>query len=245
MSLPLTPRLMKYLLFIFNLIFVLTGIILIVAGASVQVSYNSYDRVLDQGFYSVPVLLIIIGTIVFIVSFFGCCGAFKENYCMTVTFCACLILIFVLELSGGIAGYMLRDRAGEVIDKSLEDSMHYYNKTNQDVTTHFWDDMQVNLHCCGARNGTADWIAATKTNSSSGYIPLSCCGQLPEHDNPGATCSADKAFKDHCDVVLLELLKGNGAILGGVGIAIAIIQLLGIIFACNLASSIRKDYESV
>lgn len=235
MSLPLGSRVLKYLLVTFNLIFVLTGIILIATGASVQASYSGYEHVLDHGFFSVPALLIVIGTIIFIVSFFGCCGAFKENYCMTVTFCACLILIFVLELSGGIAGYLLRDRVEQVLDDKLEATMKDFGKPDFNATTDMWNDMQWNLHCCGGQKGAKSWMDAI------GKIPDSCCKNLKE----GQNCTLDSAYKDSCYDTLEAAFKANGAILGGVGIGIAIIELLGIIFACNLASSIRKDYESV
>jgi CD63 antigen len=32
-----------------------------------------------------PVLLIVVGVTVFVVAFFGCCGAVKENHCMIMT----------------------------------------------------------------------------------------------------------------------------------------------------------------
>ena len=59
-------------------------------------------------FFNTPVLLIVVGCIIFFVTFFGCCGAIKENHCMTVTFSVLLGLIFLLELGAGIAAYMLR-----------------------------------------------------------------------------------------------------------------------------------------
>jgi len=74
-----------------------------------------------------------VGFIVFFVTFFGCCGAIKENHCMTATFtvllvtiqssklnkcfqflfpnCFCAfekVFLFLLELGAGIAAYMLR-----------------------------------------------------------------------------------------------------------------------------------------
>lgn len=237
MSLPVGSRILKYLLFIFNLIFVLTGIILIVAGAVVQASYSSYEHILDDGFFSVPALLIVIGTIIFIVSFFGCCGAFKENYCMTVTFCACLILIFVLELSGGIAGYLLRDRVDDVLQAKLDQSMADFGKPEDNATTEMWNTLQMDLQCCGGKDGADSWITAIHK------IPDSCCKDLEVGQN--CTKESPNIYKDSCYGILERLFKANGTVLGGVGIGIALIELLGIIFACNLASSIRKDYESV
>ena len=30
-------------------------------------------------------VLVIVGTIIFIIAFFGCCGAIRESYCMIIT----------------------------------------------------------------------------------------------------------------------------------------------------------------
>jgi CD63 antigen len=62
-----------------------TGLILIIVGAVTLGLYENYNHLLDESFFSPPALLIAVGVIVFIVSFFGCCGAVKENHCMILT----------------------------------------------------------------------------------------------------------------------------------------------------------------
>lgn len=54
-------------------------------GAVILVVYNGYNNFVDSWFFAAPVLMIIVGVIVFLVSFFGCCGAVKENHCMIIT----------------------------------------------------------------------------------------------------------------------------------------------------------------
>lgn len=83
----------------------MTGVILLSVGLTVQGAYHGYKDVLDSGFYSVPSLLIAIGSIIFFIAFFGCCGAIKENYCMTLTVLfsyfwtkKTLILLFSLDV---------------------------------------------------------------------------------------------------------------------------------------------------
>jgi CD63 antigen len=48
-----------------------------------------------------------------------------------------------------------------------------------------------------------------------------------------------------CVVKLDREIKGSFALLGGIAIAIAVIQLIGIVFACSLSRSIKKEYEVV
>lgn len=55
-------------------------------GAKSEINAHPYVSLTDESFYtSAPVILIIVGLIVFVVAFFGCCGAVKENHCMIIT----------------------------------------------------------------------------------------------------------------------------------------------------------------
>merc|ERR1711874_223703 len=85
-SMETSIKCVKYTLFLFNLLFSLSGLFLIVTGGVVQGAYSQYLDFLGDSFFSTPVFLIIVGCIIFFVAFFGCCGAIKENHCMTLTF---------------------------------------------------------------------------------------------------------------------------------------------------------------
>ena len=54
-----------------------------------------------------------------------------------------LLLVFILELSGGIAGYVLRDRAHDILSRKLSDSLHSYNSNNE--TQKLWYTMQTSV----------------------------------------------------------------------------------------------------
>ena len=77
----LTVFLVMYLIFIFQI----SGIAILTVGALMQNFYSNYTDFLHGNFYVAPLLLIILGVIVFVVAFFGCCGAVKENLCMIMT----------------------------------------------------------------------------------------------------------------------------------------------------------------
>ncbi|KAL6440321.1 hypothetical protein ACFW04_003109 [Cataglyphis niger] len=130
----------KYLLFLFNLIFAITGIVFISVGAVILVVYKGYNNFVDSWFFAAPVLMIIVGVIVFLVSFFGCCGAVKENHCMIITFSVLLLLIFALELGAGITGYMMRGEVANMLENRLNNTMRQYND-NDDIHRS-WDIMQ-------------------------------------------------------------------------------------------------------
>ncbi|CAG9095960.1 unnamed protein product [Plutella xylostella] len=127
----------KYLLFCFNLLFAVTGLIILIVGAKAEYNAYPYMDLTDEKFYSsAPVVLIIVGIIIFIVAFFGCCGAVKENHCMITTFSVFLLLIFVAELGVGIAGYVKQKDLEASFLRSLNESIAEY-PTNKDVRNTF------------------------------------------------------------------------------------------------------------
>jgi hypothetical protein len=64
----------------------LCGLAILIAGA---LSYANIDKI-DNHLQNVdvsgsPIALIVVGSIVFIIAFYGCCGAIRESHCMVVT----------------------------------------------------------------------------------------------------------------------------------------------------------------
>ena len=90
--------------------FQITGLALIVTGCVIQGVYSNYLDFLGDSFFNTPVLLVVVGCIIFFITFFGCCGAIKEHHCMTLSFSVLLALILVIELGAGIASYAFREQ---------------------------------------------------------------------------------------------------------------------------------------
>lgn len=239
----------KYLLFGFNLVFALSGLALIVTGGVVQGLYSQYLDFLGDQFLNTPVLLIVVGCIIFLVTFFGCCGAIKEHHCMTVTFSVLLSLIFIMELAAGIAAYMLRSELRTIIETNMERGMINYEAEGYLGVTKTWNAVQHELQCCGAQE-YKDWKNTTYAQTNGNAVPDSCCYS----DVVG--CGAgllDKAVEEASKIIYttgcLEkfqtLIAKNIAGVGGVGVGIAFIQFIGLIFSVCLAREIKKEYETV
>ncbi|XP_043283337.1 CD63 antigen-like [Venturia canescens] len=227
----------KYLLFLFNLIFAITGIVFISVGGVILGLYNGYSNFVDNWFFAAPVLMIIVGIIVFLVSFFGCCGAVKENHCMIITFSVLLLLIFALELGAGISGYMMRAEVGRMLQNRMNATMPLY-KTDPDVQRS-WDIMQHDLQCCGINSSSDWWVSQYKEPN----LPATCCTEIPANEQ--CDYNGIRVSNDGCMAKLKNTIEDKAVILGAVGIGIALVQLIGVIFACCLARSIRREYETV
>ncbi|XP_072379607.1 CD63 antigen-like [Diabrotica undecimpunctata] len=226
----------KYLLFAFNLLFAISGIAILTVGAVVHIVYSHYSQFVYEGYQSIPLALIIVGVIIFIIAFFGCCGAVKENHCMIITFSVFLLIILILEVVVGVLGYVKKNQVATMLEDQLNATMPKYY-TNQEIK-HSWDIVQHEAECCGVR-GPSDW----KTITKSDVLPHTCCPHT--QDNDSCTINSEHVYQASCLTNLKEIFVKYGIIIGGVGLGIAALQLIGIIFACCLARSIRKEYETV
>lgn len=220
----------KWLLFVFNFIFFLSGIVIITLGAIVTADDPDYVSLLgSDNFFTLSIVMIVIGCIVTIVSFFGCCGALKNNTCMLYTFSVLLTIIFLLELVGAILAFVYQDQINSNVSDSLTETFtdactdpNYFSE---------WEDMQQSLQCCGVQ-GPDDW----KKCYSGDYFPPSCCVS-------DSSCNNDSfdLNKEGCFTKVNNDLSSYAWYIAGGALAGAIIQLFGIGIACCLAHSIRRQ----
>ncbi|XP_055339469.1 CD63 antigen-like [Paramacrobiotus metropolitanus] len=243
-------KVVKWLMLIFNLIFWISGIGLIIAGAVAQTVYKPYLAFLESTYLSAPVLLIVVGAVITIIAFFGCCGSAKENYCMLITFAVLLGIIFCVELAGGIAGYVERGRVGSYLESKMRTSLARYNASLDEKA---WNDTQTTLKCCGV-DEWHDWLNRNSSRVNGTItgpkVPESCCKQPASCDTstvnlqqncvpPGDHCPI---YQTGCYKQLREQLESSIGIIGGVGIGVAFIQIVGIAFACFLARRVKRGY---
>jgi len=237
----------KYTLFLFNLLFALSGLLLIITGGTIQGAYSQYLNFLGDQFFNTPVFLVVVGCIIFFVAFFGCCGAIKENHCMTLTFAILMAVIFLMEIGAGIAAYKLKGQVKGLIYENMESGMKFYGVEEHAGVTETWDLVQREVECCGTEE-YLDWV--NTTTSAGENVPDSCCLSKIVGCGLGVLrLTPDKAaMKIHTEGCLdkfSEQIKGNIGGVGGAGIGIGLIQLIGMIFAFFLANTIKKEYENV
>lgn len=225
-------------MFFFNFLFWLSGLVLIIIGAVVRNNYGDYFSFVSNKFANVSVLIIVVGVVVFIVGFLGCCGAVKENYCMVTTFAVLLAIIFILEIVAGALGIAYKSKVKEEASKALGKAEKAYGTANEVGSVHIMDMLQQKFKCCGA-NGTAGYKG--KSGNLTCSFPATN-GVKTCHE--GKKCSG-KLYKKGCEGAFIDFLKKNMVLIGGVAIGIAFIQLLGIIFACILMRAIKGEYEVV
>nr|KAG5688156.1 hypothetical protein BaRGS_028449 [Batillaria attramentaria] len=211
----------------------IAAIALIAVGAYVQVKLVDYYDFFGNSYSGPGILLIVVGVLIFIIAFFGCMGALKENYCLTMTFAVLLGIIFIMMIAGGIAAYVLQDDIEAEVSKTLLDAEQNYNTSGGVQKS--WDLLQRDFNCCGV-NSSSEWLKHLNNT-----YPQSCCKDEANCDN---TKAADMKTGG-CENAFISWMEDNVAIIGGVGIGLAFIMVVGVLFACCLARAIRKEYEVV
>jgi len=233
----------KYLLFAFNLIFFLAGLIIFVVAIVVQVQFNQYASLFGSN--NTSIALIIIGAVIMVIAFFGCCGAYKENYCMIVAFGTLLTVILILEIIFVIIVYTQTDQIVGDVDNGLQAGLQFYKQKGSDGVTLAWDATQQEFNCCGANNFT-DWKTVL-----NGSVPDSCCINVSAGCGKGwsskkqAANASSVIYTEGCIESVEDFFAGNFVLLGGIGIALILIQVVGIALSGWLAHTIRKEYQVV
>ncbi|NWW40111.1 TSN8 protein, partial [Panurus biarmicus] len=104
-------------------------------------------------------LLIAVGAIIMVLGFLGCCGAVRESRCMLMLFFIALLLILILQITGGILGAVYKSQVEENFKLTLNSSVIALQSTtgeHEDYQKEF-QKLEKKEKCCGLLNGPTDW----------------------------------------------------------------------------------------
>lgn len=214
-------NLIRYILIIINFIYTLVGLALIIIGVVFQQKAGEYLKFVGDDFNGTPTFFIILGVVIFVVAFFGCCGAKLESKCMVYTYASICLIIIIAQIGGGIACFIMKGKLKEEVPEKMTDLMKNYG--GDEGVTKAWDLMQENLQCCGTFK-PVDWDNKNKT------IPDSC---YEENDK------SKKRFEEGCWPKLEELVLNNVNLVGGIVIGIAFAQVIGVVTAYCIAKKME------
>ncbi|XP_037318165.2 tetraspanin-8-like [Pungitius pungitius] len=212
----------KFLLFFFNLLFWLSGCIIL--GVSIYLKVDKDQNVITNEAIPGIDLMIAIGVIIMMLGFLGCWGAIRENRCMLLMFFISLLVIFILLLAAGILGAVegkkVKDWVKQRLDKLTPLSSQPAN-VRDDL-----EKLQAKLKCCGLANGPADWDVTPPSCRCNATVPECLSG----------------VYSTPCSTQLITLTEKNMEVVLGIAFAIAILLIFGIVFSMVLYCQIgRKD----
>jgi hypothetical protein len=195
----------KILLIVLNIIFILSGLVLIAIGiwliADPSVLKLANFIVADQSnlFRSAAILLITMGVFVLFVSVFGFVGAIIEHKIVLIVYIVLLAVVFAGECAGGIIAIVYKDKIRAGIDTALTNSLlnittswsapYYQNYTDSSSGTPkckssgvgaTWDYVQVMFSCCGVHGGGGSGYETSNISLSQICPMLKLSGNRPQ-----------------------------------------------------------------
>ncbi|KAI5694317.1 hypothetical protein M8J76_008073 [Diaphorina citri] len=262
----------KYMIFLLNFIFWLLGALLIAVGlyafldkweASGLLKLETvYDVILN-----IALVLVILGAIIFIVSFAGCVGALRENTCLLKFYSLCLLIFFLLEMLVAVIGFVFPHHIQATLEESFTEKIIHMYRDDADLQN-LIDFAQQEFQCCGlSSEGYMDWSKNEYFNCSSPSVekcgvPFSCCinatditsglvnimcgygaqqssGVLRYGQLPQVAEASKKVWTSGCIEVMRLWAERNLYTIAGVALGVALSQLLII----NLAKTLEGQIE--
>ncbi|KAL4220219.1 Tetraspanin-7 [Mactra antiquata] len=243
----------KTVLTVFNFIFWISGIAILAVGIWAKIELYIYMDLSTEYYNESPYILIGVGAVIVLFGSFGCCCTFKGHSVLLYLYSFFLIIVFVAELSTGIAGFVYKNKLENGFKEGLGEALKKYDSDKEKMKA--FDGLQHNLECCG-RYSYADWFTTEwenhhKTENQTNLVPKSCCRvdqskcrnfNLP----PTAVNQTLDIYTEGCYSTVTDFMKHNMALIAGVALGISFFPLLGALLACCLAKNINKTkYEQV
>ncbi|MPC54895.1 Tetraspanin-6 [Portunus trituberculatus] len=123
--------------------FSISGLLLIIVGGIAQGFFSAYLNFFGEQYETPAIGIIILGGIILVISFFGCCGAKRENVFMLKVFAGLMVLTLILEFAAAITVAVMRPNIEELVKNNMNSSMDKYGEPHN-VVTEAWDNMQMN-----------------------------------------------------------------------------------------------------
>ncbi|XP_075781556.1 tetraspanin-33 isoform X2 [Pelodiscus sinensis] len=204
------------------------------------------------------ILLMVVGVLMFLITFCGCIGSLRENICLLQTFSICLTIIFLLQLAAGVLGFVFSDKARGKVSEIINNAIVHY-RDDLDLQN-LIDFGQKEFSCCGGVS-YKDWsqnmyfnCTADNPSRERCSVPYSCCLHTADQAVINTMCgqgmqamnyleASEFIYPNGCIDKLVNWIHSNLFLLGGIALGLAIPQLVGILLSQILINQIRDQIK--
>jgi len=260
--------LVKYLLFLTNFLIFVLGLGVFGLGIWVLVDKPSFLNLFEEAknvsgvtegfnveiYTSAAYILLVVSFLVVLISFFGCCGAWKENKCMLGTYFTLILAMFIVMVIGAVLGY-----SGDLdttIKKPLKEALSKYrdDATEQtDPLTAYkaaWNEVQEELKCCGMDN-VEDWTGDEfNWTPAQANKPLGCCMVKQDGtemtDTEQLACrkaerdpASDEYYFRGCYTMIKDKIESNQNTVVGMAIGVVVVMFLNMLFSFAMCTMVK------
>ncbi|KAM8805802.1 tetraspanin-1 [Eudromia elegans] len=223
----------KVMMILFNLAIFLGGGALLGVGIWVVVDGESFFKVFGAistnvlQVVNVSYFLIVIGAILLILGFLGCCGAQKESKCLLMLFFTVVLIIFIAEVAAAVVALVYTGLAETLLTATVTPLLK--DKFGKEPSlTQIWNVTMNELHCCGLNNYT-DLTGSPWLSKYHSYPAPCCAGKEPCNESLADTSAVPGCF----DQLLSEIRKNSGVV-GGVAAGIAALEIASMVVSMYL-----------
>ncbi|NWQ60281.1 TSN1 protein, partial [Neopipo cinnamomea] len=217
----------KVMMILFNLAIFLSGGTLLGVGIWVKVDGQSFVDIFGVlsssvlQVVNVSYVLIVIGAILLVIGFLGCCGAQKESKCLLMMFFSVVLIIFIAEVAVAVVALVYTSLAESLLSAVVTPVLK--EKYGEDETfTTIWNTTMTKVHCCGLNNYT-DFNDSVWYEKHESYPPQ-CCGLINSTEICNVTLAAQRNVTG-CFGQILEEIRTNAGVAGGVAAGIAALEI--------------------
>ncbi|XP_047521242.1 tetraspanin-18-like [Pieris napi] len=208
--------LVKYILFFANLFFALAGLALIGLGVAVELQIKEITNAVEaSNFHIAPIAAIVVGSVVFLIAFFGCCGAVRENNCMLITYSIFMLILMLLKVTLAVLIFVNLDSYVKEIPRWLNEAF------SRDQTA--FHQIEKTFKCCGPTG---------PLSYGNLVLPETCCASTP--------CTPFNSYTG-CATLVEDFFQTFGVAIGALAIAVVAIELVAIVFGLCLANHARNQ----
>uniref|UniRef100_A0A8C1EJQ1 Tetraspanin n=2 Tax=Cyprinus carpio TaxID=7962 RepID=A0A8C1EJQ1_CYPCA len=219
----------KYLMFIFNFFIFLGGGFLLGVGIWVLVDPTGFREIvavnplLFTGVYAI----LIMGGMLFLLGFLGCCGAIRENKCLLLFFFMLILIIFLAELAMAILAFIFREHVSIII-------AGYHQATCNIPLTIMFD-------CCGVNSAEDfDDQSLFRLVNHSRLVPEVCCQRNDLMMSKEECLKGIMPIRNKgCYSAVVDYFETYIYMAGALAIVVLTIELFAMVFAMCLFRGIQ------
>uniref|UniRef100_A0A8D2LN44 Tetraspanin n=1 Tax=Varanus komodoensis TaxID=61221 RepID=A0A8D2LN44_VARKO len=205
--------LLKLFLMAFSFVFWAAGLTMLTIGVWAKISLGTYLVLSTNEYPNTPFILLATGTAVIVWGFVGCFSAATEHRCLLRTYGSFQLAVLVAGLAAGLSSLFYRKDIAEGFQNGLREAIRSY--TEDEEKAEALDSIQRMLDCCGAPNGS---------------VPVSCS-------------DARGIFHEGCFSKVYDFVSDNVFYIATAALGLALMQVVGIVLSCLLASRILPHAE--
>ncbi|XP_013372530.1 PREDICTED: tetraspanin-15 isoform X3 [Chinchilla lanigera] len=218
----------------------LIGALVLSVGIYAEVERQKY-KTLESAFLAPAIILILLGVVMFIVSFIGVLASLRDNLCLLQAFMYILGICLIMELVGGVVALIFRNQTIDFLNDNIRRGIeNYYDDLD---FKNIMDFVQKQFKCCGGED-YRDW-SKNQYHDCSAPGPLACgvpytCCIRNKTDVVNTMCGYKTIDKERLSVQNIIYVRGctnavliwfmdNYTIMAGLLLGILLPQFLGVL----------------